>query len=55
MPRTDRQVLSGRLLERKAVCVLCSALAVEVICGACTDKIRTEVLEHKRWEDKGGR
>jgi hypothetical protein len=37
---------------KKAVCVLCSEPTDELICGACTDKVRAEAVEHKRWEEK---
>jgi hypothetical protein len=38
----------------KAVCIFCSVTTDEVISGACADKIRAEVVEHKIWEEKGG-
>jgi hypothetical protein len=41
--------------RKKATCIVCSGPSNEMICGACTDKIKAEALEHKRWEEKGGR
>ncbi|MBZ5696049.1 MAG: hypothetical protein LAN36_11905 [Acidobacteriia bacterium] len=39
--------------EGKQLCHICGKESESYICEACSDKVRAEAMNKKKWEDKG--
>ena len=50
MPATKTKMV---LKEEKHLCHICGKESESCICEVCSDKVRAEALDKKKWEDKG--
>ena len=50
MPTTNTKVEQK---TAKHLCHICGKESENYICDACSDKVRADALNNKKWEDKG--